>query len=112
MTSMTSLDMGLTVAFSVVVIVNLVGNTVVCLVVFRYHGMRAPVNYLLVNLAASDIMVALFIIPVYVIKWAFHHPSGTAVVGLSAKKVKSSSIKSFTCLLFYRCATKGRSTLN
>ena len=34
MTSMTSLDMGLTVAFSVVVIVNLVGNTVVCLVVF------------------------------------------------------------------------------
>ena len=78
MTSMTSLDMGLTVAFSVVVIVNLVGNTVVCLVVFRYHGMRAPVNYLLVNLAASDIMVALFIIPVYVIKWAFHHPSGTA----------------------------------
>lgn len=78
MTSMTSLDLGLTVAFSVVVIVNLVGNTVVCLVVFRYHEMRAPVNYLLVNLAASDIMVALFIIPVYVIKWAFHHPSGTA----------------------------------
>ena len=78
MTSMTSVDLGLTAAFSVVVVVNLLGNSVVCLVVFRYRSMRAPINYLLVNLAASDIMVALFITPVYVIKWAFHHPSGTA----------------------------------
>lgn len=75
---MTSTDLGLTVAFSVVVLVNLVGNGVVCVVVLKYRGMRGPMNFLLVNLAVSDMMVALFIAPVYVIKWAFHHPSGVA----------------------------------
>jgi len=78
MASMTSLDLVLTVAFSVIVVINLLGNGVVCLVVLRYRGMRAPINYLLVNLAVSDMMVALFITPQYVIKWTFHHPNGTA----------------------------------
>ena len=78
MTSMTSSDLGLTVAFSVMVLVNLVGNGVVCLVVLRYRGMRAPINYLLVNLAVSDMMVALAITPQYVLRGTFHHPNGTA----------------------------------
>ncbi|KAJ7340394.1 hypothetical protein OS493_003138 [Desmophyllum pertusum] len=78
MALMTPTDLGLTVAFSVVVLVNLLGNGLVCLVVLRYRGMRGPINYLLVNLAVSDMMVAIFITPVYVIKWAFHHPSGIA----------------------------------
>ncbi|KAJ7340393.1 hypothetical protein OS493_003137 [Desmophyllum pertusum] len=73
---MKSSDLGLTVAFSVVVLVNLLGNALVCLVVLRFRGMRAPINFLLVNLAVSDMMVAIFIIPDYIINWAFEHPSG------------------------------------
>ena len=68
----------LTVAFSVIVLINLLGNGLVCLTVLRFRGMRTPINYLLVNLAVSDIMVALSITPKYVIKWAFLHPNGTA----------------------------------
>ena len=78
MASMTSTDLGLTVAFSLMVIINILGNSFVCLVVLRYRGMRAPINYLLVNLAVSDMMVALAITPQYVIKWTFQHPNGTA----------------------------------
>ena len=74
--SLTLADKALTVAFSVVVVINLLGNGLVCLVVFRFRGMRAPLNYLLVNLAVSDMIVALFIIPDYIVNWAFHHPSG------------------------------------
>ena len=74
--SLTLADKVLTVAFSVVVLINLLGNGLVCLVVFRFRGMRAPLNYLLVNLAVSDMMVALFIIPDYIVNWAFKHPSG------------------------------------
>ena len=74
--TLTSKDLGLAIAFTVVVVVNLLGNGLVCLVVFRFRGMRAPVNYLLVNLAVSDMMVALFIIPDYIVNWAFQHPSG------------------------------------
>ena len=78
MVSMSSMDLGLTVAFSVIVLMNLLGNGLVCLVVFKFRGMRAPINYLLVNLAVSDMMVALAITPQYVIRWTFHHPNGTA----------------------------------
>lgn len=74
--SLTLADKALTVAFSVVVLINLLGNGLVCLVVFRFRGMRAPLNYLLVNLAVSDMMVAVFIIPKYIVNWAFQHPSG------------------------------------
>ena len=77
MASLTSTELGLTVAFSVIVVINLLGNGVVCLVVIRHRGMRAPINYLLVNLAVSDMMVALSITPQYVIRWTFHHPNGT-----------------------------------
>lgn len=78
MVAMTSTELGLTVVFSVIIVINLVGNGFVCLVVLRYRRMRAPINYLLVNLAVSDMMVAFAIAPQYVIKWAFHHPNGTA----------------------------------
>lgn len=78
MTSITSTDLGFTLIFSGLIITNLLGNGVVCLVVLRYRGMRAPINYLLVNLAVADMMVALGVGLQYVIIWAFHHPSGTA----------------------------------
>ena len=61
-----------------IVLVNLVGNSLVCLVVVRFPGMRTPLNCLLVNLALSDMMVALAITPQYVLRWTFHHPNGTA----------------------------------
>jgi len=76
--SLTLADKALTAAFSAVVLINLLGNSLVCLVVFRFRGMRAPINYLLVNLAVSDMMVAFFIIPDYIVNWAFRHPSGVA----------------------------------
>ena len=49
-----------------------------CLVVFRYRDMRTPINYLLVNLAVADMMVALSIATQYVLRWTFYHPNGTA----------------------------------
>ena len=74
---MTPQELGLTIAFAVIVVVNLIGNSLVCLIVLRYPPKRTPINYLLVNLAVSDILVALFITPQYVIRHAFKHPSGT-----------------------------------
>lgn len=76
MTSLTSFDLGLTVAFSVIVLTNIIGNSLVCLVVSRFNGMRAPINFLLLNLAVSDMMVAISITPQYIIKWTFQHPNG------------------------------------
>ena len=49
--------------FVVIFILSATGNTLVCLVVARTRCMRTTRNYLLVNLAVSDLTVALLCIP-------------------------------------------------
>ena len=69
-------QIGITAAFCFLVIADLIGNTLVCLVVYRNRIMRTPMNYLLVNLAASDITVAIFIAVRYILPLLFTHPKG------------------------------------
>lgn len=49
--------------FTIIFMIAVTGNTLVCLVIFQTPRMRTTRNYLLVNLAVSDLMVALFCIP-------------------------------------------------
>ncbi|XP_075985668.1 orexin receptor type 2-like [Anticarsia gemmatalis] len=48
---------------SLVFIMGLVGNALVCVAVYRNHSMRTVTNYFIVNLAAADFMVILFCLP-------------------------------------------------
>ncbi|XP_039750899.1 orexin receptor type 1-like [Pararge aegeria] len=50
-----------------VFIVGLVGNTLVCVAVYKNHTMRTVTNYFLVNLAMADFMVLLFCLPATVV---------------------------------------------
>lgn len=61
---------------AVVFIVNIVGNTLVCVIVKRNQDMRTPINYLLVNLAIADVMYAAFIAPEVILRIAIIHPDG------------------------------------
>ena len=71
-------QISITAAFCFLVIVDLVGNSLVCAVVLRNRIMRTPINYLLVNLAAADMTVAVFIAARYIFTLIFTHPEGTA----------------------------------
>ena len=71
-------QIGITAAFCFLVIIDLVGNSLVCAVVLRNRIMRTPMNYLLVNLAAADMTVAVFIAARYIFTLIFPHPKGTA----------------------------------
>ena len=71
-------QIGITAAFSFLVIVDLVGNSLVCSVVLRNRVMRTPMNYLLVNLAVADMTVAVFIAARYIFTLIFAHPKGAA----------------------------------
>ena len=75
MATSTSSD-GYIVAFSLSIVTNLFGNILVCLIVLLFRDMRIPMNYLLVNLAVSDMMVAVFMTPMYVFSRT-NHPSGS-----------------------------------
>ncbi|KAI4468966.1 neuropeptide receptor-related g-protein coupled receptor [Holotrichia oblita] len=48
---------------SLVFVIGLVGNTLVCVAVYRNHTMRTVTNYFIVNLAVADFMVILFCLP-------------------------------------------------
>ena len=73
---LSTIDFVITAIFSVLVLVNLVGNTLVCIIVLGHKTMRTTMNILLVNLAVADMMAALALVPQYVVNLAFEHPSG------------------------------------
>lgn len=64
--------------FSTMVIVDLVGNTLVILVVLQNESMKTPVNYLLVNLAVADILVGVFFGIQFIITPVLTHPVNKA----------------------------------
>ncbi|KAL9957294.1 hypothetical protein ACROYT_G038911 [Oculina patagonica] len=61
---------------SIFAIVDIIGNSLVCVVITRNQDMRSPFNYLLVNLAVADMLVATFFIPFHVLIHTFNHPDG------------------------------------
>lgn len=48
---------------TVVFLIGLVGNALVCVAVYRNHSMRTVTNYFIVNLAVADFMVILICLP-------------------------------------------------
>lgn len=73
---------GLTFAYTVMVLTDLIGNTLVILVVMRNRTMQTPMNYLLVNLAVADMMVAIFIAIQFIFGPLYTHPDGSLGVFL------------------------------
>ena len=68
-------QVGIMTAFSLLVALDLVGNTLVVLVVLRSRP-RTVMNYLLLNLALADMLVAIFIGPRFIFSHLFEHPTG------------------------------------
>ena len=76
MVSISMADILLSVLFSSLIVIDITGNVLVCLVVYRTKQMRRPMNYLLANLAVADIVIGLFMLPRHVFHHAFDHPTG------------------------------------
>ncbi|XP_078349114.1 neuropeptide FF receptor 2-like [Oculina patagonica] len=69
-------QIGITTMFSILVSTDLIGNTIVFLVIILNRDMRTPMNILLLNLAVADMMVGLFIAPRFILIHLFKHPDG------------------------------------
>ena len=60
------------------------GNTVIGIIVCKTKTMRKPVNFLIVNMAISDLLVPIFLIPpemqrLYIYSWLIGGPLGQAL---------------------------------
>ena len=63
--------------FSMLLTTDLVGNTLVILVILNYRSMKTAMNYLMLNLAVADMMVGTFFAPKVLFMSTFTHPTGT-----------------------------------
>ena len=52
-----------TFAYSAIGFGSLLGNSLVILIIFKIRGMRSTINYFILNMAASDVLFTVFVIP-------------------------------------------------
>lgn len=69
-------DIAVATILTTLIIIDIAGNLLVCFIIKVNKDMRSPINYLLVNLAISDITFATFVAPNHILKRAFTHPDG------------------------------------
>ena len=55
---------GSTVAFSLLLVVSLIGNLLIVLIVYKTPTLRKPINMLIANMAFSDLLFPIFTFPV------------------------------------------------
>ena len=77
----TAAKIGLTFAYCLIFLVSLAGNTVIGIIVYKTKTMRKPINFLIVNMAMSNLLFPIFLIPwdiqgLYINSWLIGGPLG------------------------------------
>lgn len=88
-------DILVAVLFFLLIAIDVVGNALICWVVYRSKAMRRPMNYLLVNLAVADIVIGVFMLPRHVFHHTFQHPTGQDTIILTLTSLASLSLIQF-----------------
>ena len=83
----TAEKIGKTFAYCLIFLVSLAGNTVIGIIVYKTRTMRKPINFLIVNMAISDLLLPIFLIPpeiqlLYIDSWLIGGPLGQALCKL------------------------------
>ena len=63
-------------SIAAVIIFNIAGNFLVCVVILKKKEMKTSINWLLFHLAIADLLVALFFIPPCILSHFIEQPSG------------------------------------
>jgi len=82
--NLTAEKIGLTFAYCLIFLVSLAGNTVIGMIIYKTKTMRKPINFFIVNMAMSDLLFPIFLIPgditlLYKNSWLIGGPLGQAL---------------------------------
>ena len=72
------MEVVLLVVFSIITILNVIPNGLVVIVVAHYKPVQPSINYLFLDVALADILVATSLIPQYILRPVLTHPDGWA----------------------------------
>ncbi|KAL9954586.1 hypothetical protein ACROYT_G042147 [Oculina patagonica] len=80
----TAANIGQTFAYCLIFVVSMAGNIFIGIIVYKTKTMRKPINFLIVNMAMSDLLFPIFLIPekitaLYVESWLISGPLGQAL---------------------------------
>ena len=83
----TAEKIGITFAYCLIFLVSLAGNTVIGIIVYKTKTMRKPINFLIVNMAMSDLLFPIVVIPrniqlLHINSWLIGGPLGQALCKL------------------------------
>ena len=83
----TAARIGKTIACCMLFVVSLTGNSLIGLIVYKTKTMRKPINFLIVNMAMSDLLYPIFLFPrkiteINVGSWLISGPLGQALCKL------------------------------
>jgi len=83
----TAEKIGKTIAYCLIFLVSLTGNTVIGVIVYKSKTMRKPINFFIVNMAMSDLLFPIILIPseiqgLYIDSWLIGGPLGQALCKL------------------------------
>ena len=84
----TAARIGKTIAYCLLFVVSLTGNSLIGLIVYKTKTMRKPINFLIVNMAMSDLLYPIFLFPriltgLYFDSWLISGPLGQALCKLA-----------------------------
>ena len=99
-----ALKVGATVAYSLILVVSLVGNSLIVLIVYKTPTLRKPINMLIANMAMSDLLFPIFLFPVqladmHVGSWLIGGTLGQALCKIHAFLVYISPLVSIQSLV-------------
>ena len=83
----TARKIALTFAYCLIFLVSLAGNTFIGIIVYKTKTMRKPINFLMVNMAMSDLLFPIFVTPrniqlLYIKSWLIGGPLGLSLCKL------------------------------
>ncbi|KAL9960651.1 hypothetical protein ACROYT_G034137 [Oculina patagonica] len=81
---------GKTFAHCLIFVVSMAGNIFIGIIVYKTKAMRKPINFLIANMAMSDLLYPIFLIPeritrLYVDSWLISGPLGQTLLKIIAK---------------------------
>ena len=84
----TAEKIGKTFAYCLIFIASLAGNTVIGIIAYKTKTMRKPINFFIVNMAMSDLLLPIFLLPrwiqmLYIDSWLIGGPLGQIFCKLS-----------------------------
>ena len=99
-----ALKVGATVAYSLILVVSLVGNSLIVLIVYKTPTLRKPINMLIANMAISDLLFPIFLFPVeladmHVGSWLIGSALGQALCKMHVFSAEISTLVSIQSLV-------------